>query len=1142
MPPSLPVPSKAAVLTLRSLALGTAFGTSCATACALGVLLQERRRRIRVCERVHASMEKIRSSPRYVGRVDLETLYEERVRGESKKRRVPRAQIDSLEGDAEAQDRMHAKGHEEPTVPAEPEEPAKASSLPQQASDANALPFHPPNQGHTAPRWQSVSSSIASSRHTCAASRRFFASRASQEPSTSVPPVSRLPNAEHSDDWPTGPLSDPTLHTRTIEERVAEIYQILDSGDAERLSLAVSKFDSISKAVSELASQDQQMDSLLELSARISRECQAREMWDEATAVLTSVVGLGPLDESKFHAHRPFPVIDHHLRSRWRSHETFPERVALATKIFLARLKDKPKLHAAESERLARPLIALALQDNQHSLAEMIYWRALCQSQDPPNFAGWTIRQFCKSAWHKQVLRFFRLNYSRMRPSQACFQETMPCVAESAQAVGAPKANAVLEAFARMDCPGGVRLRATWLMQLLEAYWQWYKDLQKSVALFEEVVSLGLLEKITRPQGLYRQMVECAVRAGDDAVARSYREKLIALDPTQISDVRLNGQMALLKAQAGDWNGVLEDFAKIQPMGQGKEEYDQIFVMVSKIYAETHSASEIRDLVTKYTSDLGVRLHRYLVTLVAKEYSACHDMPGLLSWLQYCGDMGFARQPGALNSILVSGRTSWNLSYQELQLVRRTLLQLNPNAEDDVTRRILIQAAVHSRKSQSAAPEAAEGPRASAGLTIIPRSAHIRRSMDSRDVYEAMNRLLQCGKPRKVLNIYQHASELGIPFSSHCLRLAVLAALQSPNSTPAAAFALIRNAHRQGRDVAPAVSVYIKTQLHAYESRADNLLVYMQNLIRKFGEFNIPIDTSVLVRMAFVCMKIKEHQKAIDFCNLAKERSGATNLCFSKDSFMVLSLAYSRLLDLDGMRSVLVNLFGSPFADDKVIRAHLKGIRRSLRKLQQTWIVQELIYFIGRALDITRQLRSVKQTEGDLLKKTAFRIAMKAARKATGMDAGVDVDEKEPFLEPHTDDKGYRRIGGLRDATRIESGDASVEAAGKITAVETCINNEGSRRRVQVQLRNTTRTEGEDTGVEVDQKIPSLEPYTTDKGHRKMVRGQLRNSEAPLHIMMDAAEAPPAREDELSHRVSHYRSTDISTSSSDGARPAQAVG
>jgi hypothetical protein len=61
MPNTLPVPSKAALRTLRSLALGT----SCTVAFTTGLLTEDRRRRIHAAREVHANAKKLKSSRKY---------------------------------------------------------------------------------------------------------------------------------------------------------------------------------------------------------------------------------------------------------------------------------------------------------------------------------------------------------------------------------------------------------------------------------------------------------------------------------------------------------------------------------------------------------------------------------------------------------------------------------------------------------------------------------------------------------------------------------------------------------------------------------------------------------------------------------------------------------------------------------------------------------------------------------------------------------------------------------------------------------------------------------------------------------------------------------------------------------------------
>ncbi|KAI1108691.1 hypothetical protein F5Y14DRAFT_435272 [Nemania sp. NC0429] len=943
----LPLPSKAAIRALRGIALGTS--------CAIGAIVEDRRRRISTLETAVANKKKLRSARQYHhGSIDhlawqfdgaaaaatavaCDIQWHERERHELGKYRdantaPPTASESADLASSEARDSFEVMNSPKPTPIPLPSPPYPSLFQPPVAQHK---PFVAPYQ---------VQSSLATQ-------------------STGDALISNAVAINQTN--PSAALE------RQHETDIISIENILSSADKGELDRAIWLVMSNSATITS----SPLLDRWLRVSAQLSSRCLGSGRWKDASQILTTIIELGPLDEAHYFAHHPLRIIEFHLRRPDPDTPCSAESVTLAANIFLAKLKDRQSYHGKNMEYVGRLLVLEALLSQRFALARRVYWRLLGWSAHPMASVRWAIYTFFRYNDYKSVIKIFLLHYSHMEPTERHFDKTMDYVIESIEAMKGSNATSILEAFARIQCPNNKRLRTQWVMRLLRADWNHHEDMSKTVETFDKAVSLGLLDKVPYPQGLYRTLVEIAVKEGHEDIASAYSEKLIRSYPDMKDDISL--KLMVLRARAGDWDSVIQIFRRVRPrLLANPARYRDAFVLALKIFAESHSASETQEFAMLFNqiwgAEMGSGLHPYMVTLVAKKYGETRDMEGFVAWLEFCSREGFVLDAGFCNSVLHNCSTIWQLSYQEVQRIHTELITLNPNIGDEVTQRILRQAAHRGHPAN----------RVHRKVTIASKLSLSGRSTNKREIYEAMNQELIDDKPARAAMIYQRAIRFGMPFSSHCLRLAVLAALRavSSGSDSPAALRLIQNAHTRGHDVRAAVSTFIRYKLDAFYGSAEDTIIHMRNLINGFESSQIVIDPAVLTHMAMVCVRIKQFERAIALCNLARHRSGMSHICFSKQSFKALTAAYSNLFDVKGLNSIIDALPGSPFSGDQSLMSHLGSIRRQLKNTSPNPSIAALLEAIERGIQHLAQTRAEARQQGQIISRETIRIVQDALR------------------------------------------------------------------------------------------------------------------------------------------------------------------
>ncbi|KAI1130722.1 hypothetical protein F5Y10DRAFT_235045 [Nemania abortiva] len=947
MSPPLPLPSKAALRALRSIALGTS--------CAIGVIVEDRRRRISTLHTAVANKQKLKASRHYHQRSPGELAWQlddavvigcnlqwrEREEYELGKHR-----------EAETTDHTSSEN----TAPGNKD----TRDLFQETHIPNLLQIPP--QIPTQPLLQ--------------------------PPLIPPPPLPPPLQPTASQNGPFGMIRRVPAKYRQRSAAISlreshgaliiSIEELLASTNKESLDKAVSLFISNSSAIPS----SPRLDRWLEVSVRLSEECQRNGRWEEASQILTTVIGFGPMDEVQYLAYKPSPIIEFHLR---RQHPDVPcstESVNLAARLFLLKFKERHPGCGASMEASGRLLLLEALSAQRAKLTQYIYTRLLGWAENPETTVRWAIHTFFQHNDHKNVIKTFLLQYSRMQHPNENFNETMDCVIGSFEALGGLKATSLLEALARMECPGD-KLRTRWIMRLLRVYWTRHEDMSKIIELFEKAVSLGLLEKVSHPEGVYLALIEFAAQAGNRDVAYSYADKLIRAYPATKHDVAL--KLVVLKAKAGEWDDVFQTFRQVRADDMAEPAgYGPAFFVVLQVFAGSHSASETQDLAMQFIQDTGSEFHAFMVTLVANKYGEARDMNGFISWLELCSRQGFALDAGLCNSVLSNCSTTWKVPFRTLRWIQSKLEAINPSCSDEVTHRILSQAAHREGKAFKAFNRAR--PKAIA----VSKLAYSGRSANNREIYEAMNQELMSGKTASAIMIYKQAIRFGMSFCSHCLRLAVLAALRGKSSSSGAgpAFSMIQDAHAEGHDVGPAVSTYIKYQIDSFSGNPADTIMHMRNLISRLESSQIVVGPVVLTHMAEICVKVGHHEKAISLCKLAADRSGGSHLCFSRQSFKALASAYSQLLDVQGMNSLIYDMSKSEFSTDRILLSHLKSIHRFVKKGDPSDARGALLEGITRGIEKITKARAEILAQGQRISQAALRIVGDAVADLEKSNAG----------------------------------------------------------------------------------------------------------------------------------------------------------
>ncbi|KAK6852554.1 hypothetical protein PG995_011105 [Apiospora arundinis] len=966
MSPPLPVPSKAAIHALRGLALGTS--------CAIGLIVDDRRRRISTLRTAVENKKKIKSSRLYHGTAEAVAL--------------PTDDPILLHGDE-----LH--WHCRPDQPLSLEErrldpgSGSAEKPPRQSSPQ-------PLSGSEATEPQRTSPTRSTSRQ--GSIRDAGSTRYSVEALQRFPPLRTYPDVSvHRDSggWVHRsvhqteelPKADPTLVINGILESLEKNDDTLDGiiGDFRRGVTSKTLFAQLG-------------DRWCDLSVALCKHCQEIGRWDDAQKVLAASIASGRLSVNQYWAHNPVLIIESTLPSADLATDrskraTALESLRLSMQLFTPHFDENVSMFSPELAPLGKSMIERMLAFNQPQYIRQIYGRVLPQLKDATEFTAMTISALFEYGDHKSVLQLFRVNFSKCRPDQQCFNNIAEMVIKSVEEMRGARAGATVQTLGKLCRTTAQPLKTAWLMRILQAHWGRHNDLKKSQVLFEQMLSEGLLDQTAYPQYVYKVMAEFSVMSGDVAAARHYRAEAMMMAPAMAEDVGLMGYFALAKAQAGDWDGVLGDFSKMMPHRETqKQAYEQSFIRILKVFAQDHPIAEVEQFVQHFLQEMQMQLHPYMVSLVANSYGEFHDAPGLIRWLQFCSSSGFALSPNFVNGVLRNCRLKWKYPFRQLRRLFSEMRKLQGSCVDDVTQNMMHNAALMDGNYNGKPAR----QRVRSLMLSLSRKPYFARSANNRQVFASMQEELQGGRPSMAVYIYKRALQYGMAWCPHCFRIAVIASLKQKTNNFAKTMQLITNASQKGHDVSTAVGLYLKAQLDDFRGAFEQIMERLKTMVVHFESAGILIQPSVLTHAAIIAAKSGRDAHAVSLCKVAMQKKGTTNPCFTSQSMRALLMAYYHLLDVEGLQWVVGSLSSSPCSADIRALSLLKEIRRHMRKWEASDRVTSMRDILEAGIDGIKNRRVVQIREGAKIQKECLSIMSDALAK---LEAGKSPREAEVVAE-----------------------------------------------------------------------------------------------------------------------------------------------
>ncbi|TLD30566.1 hypothetical protein PspLS_02762 [Pyricularia sp. CBS 133598] len=852
----VPVPSKAAIRALR----GLVFGTTCS----LALVLETRRRRISTVQTAIHNGRRIKSHERYradAADATIRALEEEILLQSSR----PNYYADENPQSALSQSDLPWEAREPLSIGA----PIGRDSP---RATTNTRDHFECQESPDSRDGEQAKTGVHTANTTCTESRNkrhlFVDHTKLKDPRR--PPVSNIKSR------PRAALGLMRLKGDPISTAASIVDSLCATGNKEDLVRAMNVLDSVFDApMSDLEPHLQQ---ILQSTAKLSRALQEAGSLSSAVKLMSVILRLHRvhrlvMDEELYWCHSPLPLADFVLAQEVPQYD-------LAIDLFAPKFSKKPGptnlVTALDVLKTGEKLFTKLLPRQSFRRVDKVLKRVKCYSCIPGGheFELRILRQLLESGELVRVVEFFLTQASVEDSSlqyESCFSEMGDMVFACVSDLGGYKALSVLERLLQAR-PHKHQIKVEWATQLLYLDWREHGQLERLVQGFEALEEKRFTEAVFHPDAPYRAMIQIMLEAGDESGARRLFEKLVAQMPSKKIDGRINLLFALARAKAGDFatmHTMLEEISKSQ--WPASTDRAACLVSILQAFSEKHTIKQTEEFLKDLLEMFQVKPSTYMVTFMAKLYGGVRDTKSLIGWIKFCINSGLKPGPHYSNALLRSCHMDWKFHFMELRQVHRLLKRQGPESTNQVTANIMSKAAL-------ASPSVHKKGTISFALSTKYKSSSRQAIPDRHTVAVAMGKLIENDTPLKAVNLYRHATSMGMPHCQRCLRLFVDASLNhyGEANIQGTLFYLQRVQEEEKVDTRGAISHVLAWQVKNIDRDLgyEHLERRIQEMLRKMRAAKLVFSGKALNGAAKLYSEAGNHQGAIGLALMAADEQG----------------------------------------------------------------------------------------------------------------------------------------------------------------------------------------------------------------------------------------------------------------------------
>lgn len=533
-----------------------------------------------------------------------------------------------------------------------------------------------------------------------------------------------------------------------------------------------------------------------------------------------------------------------------------------------------------------------------------------------------------EKGYKPQVFKYFIEYYYQTMPSEVDNNKIVKVVISHLLANRKfNEAERVIATTLEIAKRSGYRLSAIPCLILLRKDWETFQDLDRTIALFDRLE--GYVNSVRYPWVFYEMIIKICIEIEDSTSAWLFYTRSQKYTGPRFGSFL--AQFTLLKAQRGDWEGVKDDFMKINKP-EIADQYSKLFPKILKFFSCKHEIARTEQLI-ELATNVGIQFSTNTINKIAEIYAREKDFESIIRLLHYMTSVGLFIDSVFINVILKHSYDSWGFKIDKVLEFTESIMKLcAPSPLVDINTFLLLRRIIISKRRASATWK----NQALQRLNILFKPYQLER----KDPYNPSHLLwemvaaLNLDDPGETLAIFDWARSENIRIGPKHLNITIEASFRCNNGNTNDGLLRISKSGLHSSQTAQSIAILFVHQLQQLAiqgtSSSDEIVQLALQFISGFEKRGFEIPFQVITQTLSTLERLHNYLSVTTFWNSVAARLNLTPSCLNLATLTVFLKTYIKLRDILGFWQVLHTLVSNRIIPDRHFCLIMDNARRRI--------------------------------------------------------------------------------------------------------------------------------------------------------------------------------------------------------------------
>ncbi|KAI9696449.1 MAG: hypothetical protein M1836_005727 [Candelina mexicana] len=600
-----------------------------------------------------------------------------------------------------------------------------------------------------------------------------------------------------------------------------------------------------------------------------------------------------------------------------------------AITLFLRTFEKKQAIHE-KTAILASRLCVAALPLKLHKEIEDIFWRIYTTGTMRMECWETALKALAERREHGQVKSVYNLFKDAYPLSSSGYELVVRSMAARGRL---DDAREVLQRF--LQTKGQVAKHG--YIIVLKEFWRATRNLGQTKDVFEGMRSWS--SDYEHTVSSYNAIISICVEAGREAEAREYLQEMIK-DRGLQADLQTQGHFMLSEALKNNWSVVVTMLDYIYDKSRGgmtSGDAKALLLTVNRLLKEHlkyHTARETEDFLWNIIEKHDFVPNKATSEIIVIGHVKSGDLASVFSWIKSVRKYGL-KLDSAMSSAMFKHYWRTNrVSHQRLWYIYNNLKFIDKGLVSDQFLNVMRDAISYDLRKRR--PEARDSNVIAGRLVSLGRERVNPAIYDRKFTQRQMLLAMSLKNPLKAVQIYEASKARGLPLNSADLEIAVECSIRANRGSFDAAVELLQSAQKDDMNIQGALTPILIHGTYRRQKKGEELTGTAIEFYNMLEENNIRIKHHVAVSTANRLINRGDPRAALDLLSKVSRLPLAEKEPLDIVGMTIFLRAYAALKDLVGVEWVVRTVFQRKLRVDHWFLKTLKNVKKPIWAMKRT--------------------------------------------------------------------------------------------------------------------------------------------------------------------------------------------------------------